>query len=286
MKTRGMRLAGMMAVLSLMVLGLLGCSVMGEPSSAEDLLVRYAANPDNTNCVANLDVELGLTVSGYRTLIPVEADVRMADSTAAGHIGIDLSDLEAGVREYDVYAELQDTTLRVYARPAGSDAAVWDRTELDATFSIDIPLVVELLSDAKFMRVAYDSDDQVRYELTLPAKTLVMSLLDKGEITTSFWEVDRDALADAIKDSKLHVRFNEDCLVRSLSLDLNFAYVDKELAPSPIKVSLDAEAVMDGYGTVKAPDAAIPDQVKADSELTDDPLRASEMAEQIMDSML
>ena len=283
MRSRGTWLAGMALVLLLTIGSLAGCSLAGEPSSAGDLLLRFASNPNNTNCVTSCSVDCVVSLAGYRVRTPITAELQSAGSSAHGKVTADLSAIDAGTQTYEVYVEVAGGSVAAYVRPEDRTSDTWDRTEADATFKLDIPLAVELLSDAKFMRVAYESDDQICYELTIPAKAIVESFLDRGKVEASFWEVDRQALLDAVKESKLHVCFDRDCLIRSISLDLGFTYVNKELVPQPLKVSLDLKSVSDGYGTVKPTETSVPEDVKSHSVLTDDPLYAKENAKKLVE---
>lgn len=284
MKIRGTRLAGAMVALALVIGGLWGCSFAGEPNSAADLLLRFANNPDNCNCVADVRVDAAVSLAGFRARTPVTAQVEAADSCAHGTVTADLSAINAGTQDYEIYARVQGGSVTVYVKPKARNGVTWDRSEITASFKLDIPLAVKLLSDAKFMRVAYDSDEQVRYELVLPAKNVVETLLDMGEITTSFWEVDKQVLLDAVKESKLHVCFNKDCLVRSVSLDLNFTYENREVVPQPLKVTAAFDAVMDKYGTVDPNKTAVPEHVRGASKITDDPVYAKENFQKLVES--
>ena len=284
MRTRRTWFVSLAIALSVAVLGLVGCAALGEPNSAEDLLVRYASNPDNTNCSADVSLDLNLGVSSFRAGIPVAATVETADSFTKGSIDVDMTQIGGEPQKYDLYAEGHDNALTVYMNRTDNNSKEWERTEASATFTVDIPMIVNLLSDAKFMRVAYASDDQICYELTLPAKTLVHSVLAMGEIDTSFWEVDEEFLDNMLKDSKLHVCFNKDCLIRSVKLDLNFTYEDKSVIPVPVKVSLSLDAVMDGYGSIEDAQVEVPSTVKSQSELTDDPFHIYDTADQLMEA--
>ena len=284
MKSRGMWVVGMVVALSLTIGGLLGCSFAGEPNSAADLLLRFANNPDNSNCVADVNVDAIVSLSGYRVRTPITAQLQGADSCAHGDVTADLSAIGAGTQKYEAYAKVDGNSIAIFVRSKKGKSDRWDRSTIDASFDLDIPLAVNLLSDAKFMRVAYDTDDQICYELIMPAKDLVEALLDMGEIDTSFTEVEKEALLDIAKESKLHVCFNKDCLIRSISLDLNFTYENKELVPQPLKVSLDVDVLMDGYGTVSSAKVTVPEEVEVNSRLTDDPIYAKENSKKLMEA--
>ena len=284
MKSRSMRLAGIAFALALTLGGLLGCSFAGEPNSAGDLLLRYASHPDNTNCVADVQVDASVSLAGYRVRTPISVHAQTSDSHAHADVTADLNAINAGTQDYEVYAEVVGNSVAVYVHPKASESDIWDRSKLDATFELDIPLTVKLLSDAKFMRVAYDSDEEIRYELILPAKTIVETLLDMGEMDTTFGDVDRDKLLDTVKESKLHVCFNKDCLIRSISLDLNFTYENKELVPTPLKVSVDVNALMDDYGTVDPAVTTVPSDVRNNSKVTDDPIYAKDNAKKLIEA--
>ena len=239
---------------------------------------------NNCDCVADVRVDAAVSLAGFRARTPVTAQVEAADSCAHGTVTADLSAINAGTQDYEIYARVQGGSVTVYAKPKARNGVTWDRSEITASFKLDIPLAVKLLSDAKFMRVAYDSDEQVRYELVLPAKNVVENLLDMDEITTSFWEVDKQVLLDAVKESKLHVCFNKDCLVRSVSLDLNFTYENREVVPQPLKVTAAFDAVMDKYGTVDPNKTAVPEHVRGASKITDDPIYAKENSQKLVES--
>lgn len=285
MKARRIWLVSLILTLTVTVFGLLGCSFVGEPNNAEDLLVRFAANPNNVNCVTTADMDINIAISGFHGRIPVTISSKSADTTAHGTVVADLSSIGGGVQNYEFYGELVDNTaIRAYVKRSDKKAMPWKRIEVDSSFKIDIPLVVNLLSDAKFMRVSYESDDQVRYELTLPAKTLADTVLGMGEVSTSVWEVDQNALDDMLSESKLHVCFNEDCLVRSVTLGLSFTYVDKDVIALPVKVNLNLNTESDGYGSVDPSEVAIPDEVREQSELSDFSDEVEETSNEIMSS--
>lgn len=265
------------------VLLLAGCSFMGEPTSTEALLVRYAANPNNDNFVMAANVDAAVTLSGYRQAIPVVANVEAAEGSGHGTVVVDMPGIEddGGQVTYDLYAEQRDTAIVWFVGETVGDVTTWTRSEVDLSFELDIPAIVELLSDAKFMRVAYQSDEQVAYELTLPAEGLLRTILGKGEITTSFGEVDTDLLFDVLGSSRVHVRFDKDCLVRSVAVDLNFSYEDKDLLPVSALVDVEFDAVLDEYGAVSAEAVAIPDEVREAAEGTDDPLDLKGLSKQL-----
>lgn len=284
MRVRGRWLASLVCAALVAVIGLTGCAFLGEPTSAETLLVRYAANPNVENYATDAKVNLAVSVSGFRANIPVTAKFVGAGKESYGTVDVDLSKLGAGVQSSEVYSELVGKSLKIYSRPAGDSSQLWERTEVDFSFTVDIPLVVDLLSDAKFMRVAYDSDDQICYELKLPAAKLVKSVLDMGQITTSFGDIDEDFIMEALGDSQLHVCFNEDCLMRSVRLDTNFTYRDKDVIALPVKVGLSLNAEMDGYGTIDPDEVAVPSVVRDGSKLEDEPLHLDVLADDLMNS--
>lgn len=263
MKVRVTLFVGTLATMLAM---LCGCAFIGEPASTGDLLVRFAANPNNANFVADGHADLVLSVGGYCVTVLVDGSAQAADGTTHCRVTVDMTALTGETRAYDIYVEQQERKVIGYLNDATGGSKPWNRAEVDLAFAIDIPTVVDILSEAKFMRASYDSDDRVRYDLTLPAASVLDVVWGKGDVTTSFYAVGKEELEDALGDSKLHVCFNEDCLVRSVSLDLDFTFEGK------VSVDLDTRVVFDGYGTVDAASLAVPEGVRESSVVTDDPL--------------
>ena len=128
MRTRRTWFVSLAIALSVAVLGLVGCAALGEPNSAEDLLVRYASNPDNTNCSADVSLDLNLGVSSFRAGIPVAATVETADSFTKGSIDVDMTQIGGELQKYDLYAEGHDNALTVYVNRTDNNSKEWERT--------------------------------------------------------------------------------------------------------------------------------------------------------------
>lgn len=271
MKTIRTRLVAVAAALALSLAGLAGCSLFGEPASTEDLLVRYAANPNNTNYVAHATADLTVTAAGQRIAVPITGEMSFADNAGKGSATVDMTSFSDETRAYDFFAEVQGTSGTVYVTNSSSDSMAWKRAELDLSFEFDIEALVKILSNAKFMRASYQNDDKVCYDLTLPAKDFLDGFLGMGDVAASFGEINQEELDELLGDSKLHVCFDKDCLIRSVSLDLSYAIDDPEILPVRAQLRLDFDVVVDGYGTVKPEDVAIPETVRQTAALSDDP---------------
>ena len=273
-------LAAIASALALALVGVLaGCAMIGEPTSTESLLVRFAAQPDNANFSARVHVGCAVRFASSRLTVPIDASARTAGGSATGTATAGLTALgETDPRQYEFCGELSDNRVTWYLHDAGAPDKPWERSEIEVSCKLDIPLVVELLSDARFLRVAYDEEPEVRYELVVPAASIVQAVLDKGEVSTSFGKVDEAAVLEAIGESKLHVRFDERCLVRSVHISLGFSYEDKELLPVPADVNLDFVLTADAYGEVDAAQAQVPDAVRDGAVATDDPLGMRDIA--------
>ncbi len=322
MKLRGRQLVIGTSTVLLALCMLVGCAALGEPTSTEDLLVRFAANPNNTNFVAKGGASLALTLSGYRAAVPIEGTVLVADDKALCNVSVDLSSFASEKRAYEIYVEAQGTSGVFYLRDSKSEqktpsssvvsrveesaqtdekdeqqtdfvgeleenfttSDIWNRAQIDVSFDVDIPLVVDVLSQAKFMRASYASDDQICYDLTIPAKDALHAVLSRGEITTTFCEVNEDELASILGDSKLHVCFNKDCLIRSVALDLDFTYDDKETIPVPVHFDIELSATFDDYGTVDLSQVAASEEVREAATNTSDPFDVDGLAEKLQSS--
>ncbi|MDO4538493.1 MAG: hypothetical protein Q4B54_10065 [Coriobacteriales bacterium] len=282
MKARGTWLVSMMIAVSMVFLGLTGCSALGDPSTTEDLLVRYAANPNNMNFEADANVDLALSLSGFRTDVPVTAHVAVAGAAAHGTATVDLSAIDAQNRSYEFYIEQDGTNYVAFLRMTNDANAKWSRLEIDCTFSFDIPALVKILSESRFLLIAYDEDEAVHYELSMPAETIVSTLFGMGDISATFTDLNEQTINDALGTSRLHLRFNKDCLVRSIALSCNFTYTDKEIIPVPVKVGLDLSCVMDKYGTVDASSVEVPQEVRKDATIDDDPFGIKAMSNDLM----
>ncbi len=282
---RGTWLACVALAACVALCALAGCAFLGEPNTTGDLLVRFAANPDCGNFSAKGTADVVLSTGGLRSRVPVDVAAKADGSSLHGSLAVDLSSVSGECREYDVYAEQQGGAVVGYvARSAGASGQAregasaagpspdWGRVEVDLPRGIDVKTVVEVLSDAKFMRVAYDSDDQVRYELTIPAVEALRALVGSGQISASFARVDEAALEEALGDGRLHVRFDRDCRLRSASLDLGFVRPAGEGSPVSVDVDLDASVTFDGYGGVAAGEAAVPTSVRESAVDAKDPL--------------
>ena len=280
MKARVTLLATVCAVV-LAIGGLVGCKLAGEPATTEDLLVRFAANTNNANCFADGSADIALTLGGYRMPVPVTGHLDAADGNMHATVNVDMTSFADEVRVYEAYVEQQGNSFVGYVRNTSNDAAPWSEVQVDLSFTIDIPAIVDILSSARFMRASYDSDDQICYDLTLPATSVLDAVFGRGDVSTSFWEVDRGQLEEALGDSVLHVCFNKDCLVRSVSMNVNCKYEDKKVLPRPLAINLEFQATMDGYGTMSKDDLVIPDSVRESAVVTDDPFDADGLTDQL-----
>ncbi len=282
MKARGKRLVAAFMAVVLALFGLAGCSALGDPSSTEDLLVRFAANQNNMNFSCEANVDLAVTVSGFHARTPISLKLKTGGGSAYGTSVIDLSALDVPSRTYEYYVEQDGTNFVAYLRRTDTKDAPWMRLEVDCPFSIDIPLIVKILSESRFLRIAYDSDKEVRYELSMPAATVAEALFGMGDITTSFVEIKKDELFDALGTSRVSICFNKDCLMRSIKLSCGFNVDNKELVPVTAKVSFDASCVASDYGTVDASKVKVPDEVRNSSVVVDDPFGVQEIADELM----
>ena len=86
--------------------GLFGCSKIGAPATTEELLVRYVANENVGNFDAKVNVDLSVNALGVRAVVPVKADLRVANNVAHGTIEVDLSSLNTRNYTMEIYAEL------------------------------------------------------------------------------------------------------------------------------------------------------------------------------------
>ena len=279
---------GLVAALLVAVIALgaaTGCSWLGEPSSTENLLVRYAANKDNDNFVLDGRADLSLAVSGLRTNLPITAHFEVAGQAARGTVAIDLSALGDGfgMVGFDIRGEMVGHDIIWYVRKQGS-TGLWSSSQVNTSFSIDIPLIVDVLSSSRFVRVAYDTDERVCYELTMPAASLLDAVMGMGDITTSFGALDQEALDAALGESKVHVCFTKDCLACAVSCDLAFTYQDERI-PVPVTVYLNLEGNIDQYGHVDPASAAVDDDVRNNTFIADDPLNVDGISDQVLGNL-
>jgi hypothetical protein len=140
--------------------------------------------------------------------VPIAAHFESADKVAHGTITADLSSLDADDYTVEVYAELLDRQLMCYLR-SGTDAPVsWRRWAVDLTKPIDIFTLTNLLASSELSIVAKDSDEQARYELSVPTKTALETAF---EIMSDPPELD---MAD-FEDDHVNFDFTQDCHLRS-----------------------------------------------------------------------
>ena len=136
---------------------------------------------------------------------------------------------------------------------------------------IDVATVVRVLSEAKFMRVAYDSDDQVAYELSIPAASALRAFVGSGDISASFADVDVDQIVDLLGDGELRVRFDRECRPRSVAFDLEFSVPAGDGVPMPVKANLNVALAFSGHGSVTDAEVSAPAKVSDSAQLSDDP---------------
>ena len=250
--------------------------------------MRFAANPDNGNFSSEGTANLVFSIGGFRARVPVTMEAKADGSSVHGSVVVDMTSVSGSRHTFDVYVEQQGDAVVGYVRESGDatepgsatdpgdTSSGWRRAQVDLPFKIDVAAVSELLSEAKFMRVAYESDDKVCYELTLPAQTVLDAILGKGQVSTSFAEVDAAALEEALGNSILHVRFDKNCAVRSVSLDLGFTQRAGDGIAVSADVDLDVMVLFDGYGSVAAGETAVPSSAR-ESAVTMDPFDEREL---------
>ena len=271
MKFRKLRYACAALVAAVALCALAGCSFLGEPASTEDLLVRFAADPDCGNYTVEGTADLVLKAAGYRMRVPIDVS-GSADATAArGTVDVDLGPVGGSRHFYEGYVEQQGQQVVGYVTRPNDAPGAWSRAEVTLPTKIDVATVVKVLSEAKFMRVAYDSDDQVAYELTIPAASALRAFVGSGQISASFADVDVDKIADLLGDGELRVRFDRDCRPRSVAFDLGLTVPAGDGVPVPVSANLSVALAFANHGSVTEADVSVPPKVSDSAQLSDDP---------------
>ncbi len=285
MKAFALRVMSVVAGAAFALGCLCSCAFLGEPTSTEDLLMRFAANPQNTNFMADGSADLALTLAGYRLQVPILGHAEVADDSAHVKVDVDMTSFCGEHRTYEAYGELEGNSIVAYVQDTSKGTQAWNKAEIDLSFHVDIPAIVDILSSARFMRVSYDSDDQIRYELTLPASSVVDAVFGRGDVSTSFWKADSEELKKVLGGSMLHVCFNKDCLVRSVSLDMDYTFEKEKVLSHKLFVDLEVQATLDGYGTLDSKTTAVPDAVRDAGVATDDPLSLNGLTAKLAESV-
>ena len=281
MKFRKLRYACAALVAAVALCALAGCSFLGEPASTEDLLVRFAADPNCGNYTVEGTADLVLKAAGYRTRIPVGVS-GSADATAArGSVDVDLSSVGGARHFYEGYVEQQGKQVVGYVTRPNDAPGAWSRAEVTLPTKIDVATVVKVLSEAKFMRVAYDSDDQVAYELTIPAASALRAFVGSGQISASFADVDVDKIAELLGDGELRVRFDRDCRPRSVAFDLGLTVPAGDGVPVPVSANLSVALAFSNHGSVTEADVSVPSKVSDSAQLTDDPFAVDALTREL-----
>ena len=270
MRLAQLRRACALLVAAVAVCALAGCAFLGEPASTEDLPVRFAAHPDCGNYTMEGSADLVVKAAGFRTRIPVGVSGSAAATTARGTVDVDLSSVGGSRHTYMGYVEQQ-----------GPSVGAWSRAEITLPTKIDVATVVRVLSEAKFMRVAYDSDDQVAYELSIPAASALRAFVGSGQISASFADVDVDQIVDLLGDGELRVRFDRECRPRSVAFDLEFDVPSGDGVPVPVKANLNVALAFSGHGSVTDAEVSAPAKVVDSAKLTDDPFAVESLVREV-----
>lgn len=250
-------------------LALPGCAALGEPASTEALLVRYAANDSNDNFHATADVDLVLSLVGYRVDIPIRADIDIVGTALHGSVRADLSKLDVDDYEAEIYAQEADGLISFYVGAKVDGSVQWREFELSALGPLAALGATNLLAAAEFNRIALDSNEAVRYELDIPTTTLldtVLGIVDEAELPDEF---DAELLRAALEGDKVRSYFTKDCLICSASTIAMGSYAGELSHGIPVSIKVDAKVSFDGYGEVDAATLAVPDEVRSAATHTD-----------------
>ena len=281
MRLAQLRRACALLVAAVAVCALAGCAFLGEPASTEDLLVRFAAHPDCGNYTMEGSADLVVKAAGFRTRIPVGVSGSAAATTARGTVDVDLSSVGGSRHSYMGYVEQQGPSVVAYVTRPNDAPGAWSRAEITLPTKIDVATVVRVLSEAKFMRVAYDSDDQVAYELSIPAASALRAFVGSGQISASFADVDVDQIVDLLGDGELRVRFDRECRPRSVAFDLEFSVPAGDGVPVPVKANLNVALAFSGHGSVTDAEVSAPAKVVDSAKLTDDPFAVEALVREV-----
>lgn len=259
------------ALCGLAALGCTGCAHRSAPATTEELLLRYTSLDDFDNFRADVAIDLAIQGVGWRARVPVHADVSCAEGRATGTVTLDLSSLDSRDYVVDVLAQMRDLNLDCYLGTKEGDAISWRLWTIDLSEPISILTVTRLLSASELTVIARDSDPLVRFELTVPTRTVLETAF---ELSGAEPMVD----LDDFEGDRVDVGFTEDCHLRSVETEARFDLTDGSRATS-VEVDLDLTAVLDGFGSVDAASLAIPEEVRREARPTDTPLEVSEVLE-------
>ncbi len=253
---------------------LCGCSWMGAPATTEELLIRYVANENVSNFNMKADANLSVTALGVHAKIPIHADFDATTNAAHGTITVDLSTLDTRDYAMEVYAEQRDQSIICYLSSLKEDGTptTWKCWTIDMTSSIDVSTLAELLQSSELTVLAKDSDEKVRYELTVPSETVLNTTFKLLKNSVEVAGMDEQAFIDAMGTDKYRVDFTEDCLIRSIATGASLNLKSAETNNVPVKIAMDVNAVFDDYGTKDASQTTVPDDVRENATPTDVPV--------------
>lgn len=248
-----------------------GCAHRSAPATTEELLLRYASLDDFDNFRADLSADLAIKGVGWRARVPVHADISCAQGRAAGTVTLDLSSLDSRDYVVNVLVEMVDLNLDCYLGTTEGDVTSWRLWTIDLSEPIDIFTVTRLMAASELTVIARDTDPLVRFELTVPTRTVLETAF---ELAGTEPVVD----LDDFEGDRMDVDFTEDCHLRSVETEARFDLTDETKSTS-VEVDLDFRAVLDAFGKVDAASLSIPEEVKQQARPTDTPLEVSEVIE-------
>lgn len=257
--------------------GLFGCSKIGAPATTEELLVRYVANENVGNFDAKVNVDLSVNALGVRAVVPVKADLRVANNVAHGTIEVDLSSLNTRNYTMEIYAELLDDAINCYIGTPSDAGTAWKLWKINMSSKIDIFTVTDLLSSSELTLIAKDSDPEVCYELATPTTKVLETAFGVAADPAKVGGMGEQDMINAVSNDKVRVGFTNDCLLQSVDTSALFTLKSSETNNVQVRVGIGVAATLSDYGKIDPAEIAIPNEVRQKAVETQEPVDVLEI---------
>lgn len=252
--------------------GLVGCGP-AEPTNTQELLERYSHAENYGNYHAVLDCDIEVSLFGQTMPLTAKLDLNSFNDAAHGNMTTSIMGEEA---QSEIYMEKDGEQFMQYVSTTSADETMWTKSELDGGSLTSELTSQDLLKDATFAK----TDNG--YTLTITGDKLFEAMeVSNNEMFSMLSQLGDDSMKDELAAHDAVFTFDKDCMLTGIDYAFDYDYEydasstqgggssddssDSSSLPLSMSTSMTIKVSIDGYGTVKAEDVAVPDDVKKDA---------------------
>lgn len=272
----GKRLVSAIATGALVLAGLVGCgqaqngaapeaettAAASEPMSAQEVLDRWEADPNNKNYHVDMTADMSANFLGQSISMPIKLALDVAGDNSHGTMEADLTSIGSEKMSSELYGEKDGDSYYQYTSAENGDQKSWYKTKQSDANLADQVTSKKILAEAEFSKT-----EDGGYQLTIPAEKLLDAMNDSDEFSGMLQNMDNEAMKDAISQSKATYTFDKDCRPQKLSFSIDYqidssgnSTDDQDSSAGSMKVAFDFD--FSNFGGIDAESVKVPEDVK------------------------